>query len=313
MYIKIVSPATLTKMTDNSNGTYTATYTISTVTTISISVYVLTPGLYGQYYSNTDFTGTPTTRVDSTISFDWGSGNIGPLSIVDASATWTGRLLAPYSELFTFTLGADDLYELFIDNATIISSLTGCCTYTSGTKQLTAGQFYDIVVKFKDTGFGAWIYLKWSSASVPLQVIPSTALSYWELVGSAASVSVQDCIATKPATSSTYMYQIGTAAYSYPVPITYTNSNCLSVETLTLSPTTASAWISMNTSTRIIQVSTSTYSLHDTSIAFTVTSTLSYSSAATSSYTFTITLNNPCLLTPPTASDYTYNIGTGPY
>jgi hypothetical protein len=47
MYIKIVSPATLTKMTDNSNGTYTATYTISTVTTISISVYVLTPGLYG--------------------------------------------------------------------------------------------------------------------------------------------------------------------------------------------------------------------------------------------------------------------------
>ena len=33
----------------------------------------------------------------------------------DVSVRWTGKLLAPYSELFTFTVGADDDIRLWID------------------------------------------------------------------------------------------------------------------------------------------------------------------------------------------------------
>lgn len=118
---------------------------------------------------------------------------------------------------------------------------------------------------------------------------------------------------TAPANPSVTSYQIGTTAVTWNVPAYTQGLDCTFTETLTLtrSPTSAT-WVTLTG--RTIQISTTDTSLHGTVGTFTVTSAVDDSAGTSnSSYTFTITLNNPCLLTPPTASDYTYNIGTGPY
>jgi hypothetical protein len=94
-------------------------------------------------------------------------------------------------------------------------------------------------------------------------------------------------------------------------------TNCQATETLTMTPSTTetSAWISITSSTRIIRVLTTDATLHGTTQTFTVTSTLNNSSASTNSqYVFSITLNNPCLMTAPSSPAlYTYKIDTAAY
>ena len=70
-------------------------------------------------------------------------------------------------------------------------------------------------------------------------------------------------------------------------------------------------WISI--SSRTITVSTPTVSLHGTTATFRVTSTLNnYAATSNTSYTFTITLNNPCVLTAPSnPASYTYYVDNG--
>ena len=84
-----------------------------------------------------------------------------------------------------------------------------------------------------------------------------------------------------------------------------------------MTPSTAAtnAWISITSSTRVISVLTTDATLHGTTETFTVTSTLNNSSASTNSqYVFSVTLNNPCLMTAPASpADYTYKIDTPAY
>ena len=80
-------------------------------------------GLLGTYYSTKDFTGTPVSRVDSTINFDWGDGSPGMGIPMDHfSVCWTGQLLAPYSETYVLTTTSDDGLQLSIDSRLVISN-----------------------------------------------------------------------------------------------------------------------------------------------------------------------------------------------
>ncbi len=55
-----------------------------------------TQGFDGTYYSNMNFTGTGTYRLDDEINFDWGNGNVGPTLEGDTvSVRWEGVLQVP--------------------------------------------------------------------------------------------------------------------------------------------------------------------------------------------------------------------------
>ena len=122
------------------------------------------------------------------------------------------------------------------------------------------------------------------------------------------------CTLTAPSNPAAYTYEIGSTAYTWSLAAYNSNSNCLATETLTLAKSDGSAvpsWISI--SSRTITVSTTDTSFHATSATFRVTSTLSNVAATSNtSYTFTITLNNPCVLTAPSnPASYTYYVDNG--
>ena len=78
---------------------------------------------------------------------------MGPISSWDyVSVRWTGKLLAPSTEIFTFTLNASDSFSLWIDGEFLL-----CCGSMNVQYQLTAGKYHEILVEFVEYGSWSWI------------------------------------------------------------------------------------------------------------------------------------------------------------
>jgi RHS repeat-associated protein len=132
-------------------------------------------GLTARYYAGTGFNTLKVTRTDAVINFSWGSGS--PASGVPSdnfSARWTGYIQPRFSERYTFYAGRDDVVRVWVDNVKIIDS--GCCGEASGAIDLQAGARYPIRVDFIEYGGGAYVNLKWSSATQYKQVVPQSQL-----------------------------------------------------------------------------------------------------------------------------------------
>ena len=154
-------------MTDNGDGTYTVDYTVPSEGTFSVSVILaeLQSGLQAEYFITPAWNGAPAlTRIDPNIYFDW--GNSWPASGADdyVSARWSGTLIPPYSETYTFSFQCDDYAEFYIDG-TLRKQVYWSAWHTY-TISLIAGQKYLIELKMQEYGIGALIYMKWSSASI---------------------------------------------------------------------------------------------------------------------------------------------------
>lgn len=131
-------------------------------------------GLKGEYFNSLDFTGTPLTRVDSIINFDW--NNNPPFAGVNTdnySVRWTGKVKADFSETFTFYTVSDDGVRLWVNNTLLIDNWTNhAAVENSGSIALTAGQQYDIRMEYYEKTSLATAKLLWSSPSVVKKVIP---------------------------------------------------------------------------------------------------------------------------------------------
>lgn len=145
-------------------------------------------GLTGQYFNNTDMSGTPAfTRRDVRIDFDWGStlkpgGSIDPafasVGTDNYSVKWTGGLVARFSETYTFQLQADDGTKLMIRPAgstawtTLIDNWSGSgLTNKTAAYKMVAGQTYDVELDYRELTGNASAKLFWSSPSTPMEVI----------------------------------------------------------------------------------------------------------------------------------------------
>jgi len=75
----IDNPYSEVLMTDNNDGTYSASYTVSAYGTINVSVYKIelgVNGLYEKLYPTYYFTGNPTTSIAPKIDYNWGTGYV---------------------------------------------------------------------------------------------------------------------------------------------------------------------------------------------------------------------------------------------
>lgn len=138
------------------------------------------PGLVGSYYNQTDFTQLAFTRVDATVDFDWGlfSPDLTQIGPDTYSVEWNGYVTAPADGDFTFSTVADDGVRLWVNNTSVIDDWQDHqATEKTGTIRLNVGKKYPIKLQYYDNAYNSRIRLRWSGPSIPLQLIPSTALS----------------------------------------------------------------------------------------------------------------------------------------
>jgi hypothetical protein len=136
-----------------------------------------THGLLGTYYDNTDFTGSTITRYDSIIQFDWGTSS--PHAVIGTdhwAARWLGQIVAPKSEEYTFYTTSDGACRLWIDGKLVINDgVEHAKREVLGKISLSAGR-HDIKLEYVLQTAQAVMQLRWSSASIAKQYVPSSSL-----------------------------------------------------------------------------------------------------------------------------------------
>ena len=135
-------------------------------------------GLYAQYFDAPDFSGTPTSRLDTRVDFAWGLGSPAPgVSADDFTVRWTGELQARFSETYTLSTISDDGVRVWLDGQLRIDNWSEHAeTEDSASVPLVAGRRYALKIEYFEQGGAATARLLWSAASQPKQVVPPSQL-----------------------------------------------------------------------------------------------------------------------------------------
>ena len=171
-----------TQMTDNSDGTYSYSYSVSHNGVLSITVfYFQGSGLYWEWFDTVNWSGSIiVSNISSTIDYDFGTGQITPTW----SDYWSGRfytlLRAPTTDSYTFYLKHDSYGSLNINFVTYISQ--GWCSEESQVLSLTGGSYYYIQIGFYENVDNANINFYWSYTGQAKTIVPSTYLYYPQYV-----------------------------------------------------------------------------------------------------------------------------------
>lgn len=180
----------------------------------STPVYITTvngkgTGLTATYSCAIMGTGTsPTVRKEGPVNFDYdnvtGLPTCSPFSVFNYyGATWTGKLQAPYTDDYTFSISSGATQAGLSINGTIIIPVgNNGGTRTSSTVRLVAGQLYNITVTYplfmKRTGE---IQLKWSSLRhhssqiIPIEYLYPSNMTTADTVGSVRRDIQYYCVA----------------------------------------------------------------------------------------------------------------------
>lgn len=154
-------------------------HTLSSVSSAGryVAKYEMAGGLTAQYFDQLAFAGTPLTRIDATLDFDWETGSPAPSIAPDTfSARWTGEVRADFAENYTFSTFSDDGVRVLIDGVPIIDHFTNHSpVLDTGDMALSVG-WHAIVVEYYEDGGGAELRLSWSSPSLPEEVVPESHL-----------------------------------------------------------------------------------------------------------------------------------------
>ena len=144
-------------------------------------------GLSATYYNNSNLTSPVVTRVDTTVSFNWGDGSPDPGVGPDTfSARWTGFVLPEVTGIHTFRVIGDDGVRLWIDDVQVIDAWVdqGPTAYDADVS-LTAGQPVSLRLEYYENGGGAECRLQWTEPGGARVTLPADHL--------VASGSPTDC------------------------------------------------------------------------------------------------------------------------
>ncbi len=137
-------------------------------------------GLMGKYYDTETFGTLKTTRTDASINFSFGTAIPAGTALTAPttySVAWSGQIEPQYSELYTFTITADDGARLWLDDQMIV-----CRTFYQapgelrGQIRLKAGHRVNLRLEYIQQTGSASVKLEWASASLPKQVVPTNRL-----------------------------------------------------------------------------------------------------------------------------------------
>ena len=114
------------------------------------------------------------TRLDETVTFDWGMGTPGaPVTVDDFSVRWTGQVDVPAADTYSFITTTDDGVRLWVDGQLLVDAWTDHSKRDDvGTIALSAGR-HAIRMEFYEKGYDAIAQLAWSSPNLARQAIPA--------------------------------------------------------------------------------------------------------------------------------------------
>ncbi len=166
-------------------------------------------GITAQYFNDGELATLATTRVETSLDQNWGSGS--PVAGLNAdlfSARFTGQVEAKSTGLHTFNLTSQVGARLWINGQLLIDRWNDLSiTNATGQSEMVSGRRYDIQLEIRETNGLASLQLQWSSPAFASQSIPTANLFPSErgsiesrLWGSLAggSVSALTTLATYP-------------------------------------------------------------------------------------------------------------------
>jgi hypothetical protein len=122
-------------------------------------------GLLATYYSNIDFTGTPVSRIDANVNFNW-NGNSPATGIGTGkwSAEWTGQVNVPCAGTYQWCVQGDDGVRLWIDGNLMDDGWRdqGATLYCANQAE-TAG-LHDVKMDYYQDGGGSSAEFAWSAS-----------------------------------------------------------------------------------------------------------------------------------------------------
>ena len=135
-------------------------------------------GLRADYFVGTDLKRLKVTQVDPAVNFEWRKGRPVPTVPEDGfSVRWTGWVVPPRSETYTFYTMADDGVRLWVDGKQLVDAWRGQNpTEYFASLTLDAGRRYPIRVEFFENTGDATAKLLWSSPSLKKEIIPTSQL-----------------------------------------------------------------------------------------------------------------------------------------
>lgn len=145
-------------------------------------------GLLGSYFDGLEFTELAFQRIDPSIEFRWGRTTLdGDFQKGNFSARWTGQLQAPLSDIYQLSLTENNIARIWLDldqNGIFEESEQLIDTFSilpegdliSPEFELTAGEFYDLRIDYRDNESFTRPELSWSSLGLEAGIIPTSHL-----------------------------------------------------------------------------------------------------------------------------------------
>lgn len=169
-----------TLMTDNKNGTMSASFAPPLAGPYTFSVIQLQPGgLYSNYWDNIWFLPPlDHSSITPELYLSWPEGLITNYSSQYISAKYFAFLYPPYNDSYTFYITAFDNFRLYINGILRLDGWNACCQEFSTTLKLITNNYYFLQIEYRQLDSSPSISLYWSSGRISKQVLPSAYL-YW--------------------------------------------------------------------------------------------------------------------------------------
>ncbi|RYY36902.1 hypothetical protein EON62_01430, partial [archaeon] len=168
------------------SGMYLATYTVPRQVTDGYQLHVALaeqPGLAAQYFNNRWLLDEPdVVRVDAALNFSW-PDFVTPTGRDYVSARWTGFIMLPYNETYTFELDVNDGGRVVVDRRVLLDELDVASpdetlrrVRANSTATFPAQRLLRMLVEWRENVGNAGIRLRYSSPSLVSQVVPPSRL-----------------------------------------------------------------------------------------------------------------------------------------
>lgn len=135
-------------------------------------------GLRGQYFPNPDWSGAPSkTALDASPSTDAIAAATLGAAPQSFSATWTGWIVAPRDDVYTFATTSDDGSWVYVDGDLVVDNggAHAPATRTGPTVRLSRGP-HAVFIRYFQSGGGVELEWLWQRGSGRFEPVPSWAL-----------------------------------------------------------------------------------------------------------------------------------------